>query len=132
MKSQLIFLTALPEMVRQAIIEGLSGRRQTPPTPYLTHSTPSPLGKPNKEAMKPKSSRHLSVDKPDSSSSDENNVERLVSKAIKSDAEVRQSPTCLVDVLKPLSVRIFALLLVDTHSKMSKEPYQQSSISSSN
>lgn len=100
-------------MVKQAVIEGLSVRRQTPPTPYPKQSTPSPLPKLHKEVMKPKSSGLLFVDKPDSSSSDENNTEGLVSKASTIDTEIRQSPSCLGDVLKPLSVRIFALLLIN-------------------
>ena len=65
----------------------------------------------------------FSLDKPDSSSSDESNMEGHVSKA---------SAACLGDALKPLSVRIFALLLLNTQNKMCKQPYQQNFISSSN
>lgn len=101
-------------MVKQAVIEGLSVRRQTLPK----QSTPSPLPKLHKEVMKPKSSGLLSVDKPDSSSSDENNMEGLVSKGSTSDTEIRQSPSCLGDVLKPLLVRIFALLLINRSNQL--------------
>ncbi len=96
-------------MIKGAIKDVLAGKKEFPLTPYLKHSTPSPLRKPPKETNKPRASCLLPFGRPSSISSDDNNTEDPAGEVSVSDVEITQSPSCLGDVLKPLSVSSFAL-----------------------
>jgi hypothetical protein len=95
--------------MKGAIKDGLAGKKECPLTPYLKHSTPSPLRKPPKETIKPRAACLLPFGRPSSTSSDDNNTEDPASEASASDIEIPQSPSCLGNVLKPLSESSFTL-----------------------